>query len=463
MLLATLQAAEEPQPVPPVPSERQLAWHRWETYAFVHFGINTFTGREWGDGKEDPRLFQPTDFDPDQWMAAFRAAGLRTVILTAKHHDGFCLWPSRRTTHSVAGSPWRGGKGDVVREVAEACRRAGLRFGIYLSPWDRHEPTYGRGKAYNDFYISQLTELLTQYGPIAEVWFDGACGEGPNGKRQEYDWRRIRATVRRLQPQAVMFSDAGPDVRWIGNESGVADETNWCLLEPSRMRIGQPNPGQTQGHPDGSQWVPGECDVSIRPGWFHHPEEDAKVKTPDELVELYFRSVGRGASLLLNVPPDRRGRLADPDVASLMEFGRRIRSMFREDVLRGSRATASGVWRGRDRFGPDKATDGDEGTYWAADEAARSGWLEADLGRERTIDCVEIREPIRLGQRVARFRVSVASGAAWRTVAEGTTVGPRRLLRFDPVSASRVRLEVLEARGCPLIQDLRAYRVGQRE
>lgn len=458
-LFAAMQpGAIEPEPVPPVPSPRQLAWHRWETYAFVHFGMNTFTGREWGDGTEDPKLFNPTDFDPDQWMAAFKAAGFKTVILTAKHHDGFCLWPSKLTRHSVASSPWRGGKGDVVREVADACRRAGLRFGVYLSPWDRHEPTYGQGKPYNDFYIGQLTELLTQYGPIAEVWFDGACGEGPNGKQQEYDWERIRATVRKLQPRAVMFSDAGPDVRWIGNESGVANETNWSLLEPSRMTIGQPNPGQTEGHPDGSAWVPGECDVSIRPGWFYHAEEDDKVKTPGQLVELYFKSVGRNASLLLNVPPDRRGLLADPDVASLQEFGRRIRRMFRTNLLRGAKASASSVWKDREAFGPDKAVDGDTNTFWAAGERTRSGWLEADLGREREIDCVEIREPIRLGQRVARFTVAAWDGHAWRTVAEGTTVGAKRLLRIEPVRTSRIRLDVLEARGCPLIQDLRAYR-----
>ncbi len=458
-LFAAMQpGAIEPEPVPPVPSPRQLAWHKWETYAFVHFGMNTFTGREWGQGNEDPALFNPTDFDPDQWMAAFKAAGFKTVILTAKHHDGFCLWPSRLTKHSVASSPWKGGKGDVVREVADACRRAGLRFGVYLSPWDRHEPTYGQGEPYNDFYIGQLTELLTQYGPIAEVWFDGACGEGPNGKRQVYDWERIRATVRRLQPRAVMFSDAGPDVRWIGNESGVANETNWCLLEPSRMQVGQPNPGQTMGHPDGSAWIPGECDVSIRPGWFYHGEEDDKVKTPDQLVELYFLSVGRNASLLLNVPPDRRGRLADPDVASLQEFGRRIRRMFRTNFLRGAAAKASSVWRDRGSFGPDKAVDGDPNTYWAAGERTRSGWLEADMGREREIDCVEIREPIRLGQRVARFTVAAWDGSAWKTVAEGTTVGAKRLLRFEPVRTSKIRLDVLEARGCPLIQDLRAYR-----
>ncbi|HEU4800226.1 MAG TPA: alpha-L-fucosidase, partial [Gemmatimonadales bacterium] len=290
----------------PLPSPAQLRWQRDERALFVHFTVNTFTGREWGDGTESPQLFNPSALDPRQWTRIAKSSGFRTVILTAKHHDGFCLWPSKLTSHTVAASPWKQGTGDVVRELADACRADGLGLGLYLSPWDRHEPSYGDSPRYNDFYIGQLTELLTQYGKVTEVWFDGANGEGPNGKRQVYDWPRIHRTVRALQPEAVIFSDAGPDVRWIGNEKGIAGEPNWASVDPSTVPVpglsGEEVIRQLQhGDAHGSVWRPGEADVSIRPGWFWHPEEDAKVKPAAELLDLYHQSVGRNAGLLLNV------------------------------------------------------------------------------------------------------------------------------------------------------------------
>lgn len=291
----------------PVPSPEQLAWHRDELALFLHFGINTFTNREWGDGTEDSTIFNPAGLDARQWARTAKDAGFKLLILTAKHHDGFCLWPSRLTTHSVASSPWRQGRGDLVREFTDACRAEGLKAGLYLSPWDRHEPSYGDSPRYNDFYIAQLTELLTQYGPITEVWFDGANGEGPNGKRQVYDWPRFHRTVRELQPNALMFSDAGPDIRWIGNEKGTAGDPNWCTMDPAAVPYaGADGPGIIQalqhGDPHGSVWRRGEADVSIRPGWFYHPAEDAQVRSIENLMDLYRSSVGSNAGLLLNVP-----------------------------------------------------------------------------------------------------------------------------------------------------------------
>src|SRR5690242_12364215 len=308
--------SERAQPARPRPTPSQLAWQRDELAMFLHFGVNTFTDREWGDGQEDPAIFSPSKLDARQWARTARAAGFRAMILTAKHHDGFCLWPSRTTRHTVARSPWRAGGGDVVREFADACRAEGLRPGLYLSPWDRNNPTYGDSPRYNDLYCDQLTELLTNYGTIAEVWFDGANGEGPNGKRQVYDWPRVWGLVRKLQPEAVMFSDAGPDVRWCGNERGTAGDPNWSTVNPSGVTFpGADGPGiiaaLQHGDPTGTVWRPAEVDVSIRPGWFHHAAEDARVRSVDNLVTLYETSVGRNGKLLLNVPPTRDGRLHD--------------------------------------------------------------------------------------------------------------------------------------------------------
>src|SRR5438552_17277639 len=319
---------------------------------FFHFGMNTFTDREWGDGSEDPRTFNPTELDARQWAAVAKDAGFKYLILTAKHHDGFCLWPSRYTEHSVKNSPWRGGKGDVVRELSNACREAGLKFGFYLSPWDRHEPTYGDSPAYNQHFKNQLVELLTQYGEVAEVWFDGANGEGPNGRRQEYDWAGFYKMIREHQPRAIIAT-CGPDVRWVGNEEGLAPETEWCV---------QPADPVYHAGRHGPVWWPAECDVSIRPGWFWHAAEDAKVKTLDQLVEIYFRSVGHNSVLLLNVPPDRRGLIAAPDVERLREFQAHRQRAFAVDLARGKPAMASSSRPGAE---PKSAVDGNPGTFWS--------------------------------------------------------------------------------------------------
>jgi alpha-L-fucosidase len=460
--IALALAADAPKPLPPLPTRAQLEWQRRETTIFLHFGINTFTDREWGDGKEDPRIFNPARLDARQWVKAAKSSGFRLLILTAKHHDGYCLWPSKYTEHSVKNSPWRGGKGDVVRELAEACRQAGLSLGLYLSPWDRHERSYGDSPKYNEYYRNQLTELLTGYGPIAEVWFDGACGEGPNGKRQEYDWESYRAVVRKYQPDAVMFSDAGPDVRWIGNEQGFAGDPCWSTIDPAAV----PYPGASgkavldalqHGTPGGATWRPGECDVSIRPGWFWHRKENDRIRSVDNLVDLYFKSAGRNSLLLLNVPPDDQGLLSDGDVGRLMEFRLALDRIFRTDLAAHKRASASNT-RGHGRvYAPARAFDGDWNTFWATDDNVTSASLEVDLGRTAQFDTAQVQEAVWLGQRVQSYHIEYWNGNDWKEIATGTTIGYKRLDRFGKVEARRVRLVIDRALSSPAISTFGLY------
>lgn len=468
LILSTAPArvSEPPAPLPPVPTSQQLAWQRMETNLFVHLTVNTFTGREWGDGKESPSVFYPQCLDARQWARAAKAAGFRMLILTAKHHDGFCLWPTATTDHSVKYSPWKKGKGDVVADVARACRAEGLKLGLYLSPWDRHEPSYGYSDRYNAFYRAQLTELLTRYGPIAEVWFDGANGEGPNGKRQVYDFAGYHALIRRLQPEALIFSDAGPDIRWIGNEQGTAGDPNWAMVDPEIVRVpGQSGPGVTEalqhGNQHGSVWRPGECDVSIRPGWFWHPEEEMRVRTVENLVDLYFRSVGRNAVLLLNVPPNRDGRFSDTDVARLREFRQRLDAIFRTDFAEQKPVVSSNT-RGNDAvFSPRGAVDRKEETFWAVDDTITSAWLEVDLLRPTVFNVARVQEHISLGQRVSAWRLDILEGERWNTIARGKTIGYKRLERFPSVTAKRVRLVIEQSRACPVISGFGLFRDEQ--
>ena len=407
----------------PLPSPAQLAWQRDELAMFVHFGVNTFTDREWGDGREDPNVFAPTRLDTRQWARAAKRAGFRAMVLTAKHHDGFCLWPTRTTTHSVASSTWRGGAGDVVREFVDACAAERLKAGLYLSPWDRNHPAYGDSPRYNDVYCAQLTELLTGYGPISEVWFDGANGEGPNGRKQQYDWPRFWGLVKKLQPDAVIFSDAGPDVRWCGNERGEAGDPNWATIDPGAVPYpGYDAPSVTaalqHGDPAGSVWRPAEVDVSIRPGWFNHAAEDAKVRTPDDLVALYLSSVGRNGKLLLNVPPTRDGVLADADVASLAGFRDRLDASFAHDLAAGARRE----WRVT---------------------GARAATLALDLARPATVGVVWLGEDIARGQRVSGYVVNGAGvDGVWRELSRGTTIGYAKIDRAAPALVRRVRVTV---------------------
>jgi len=430
-----------------VPSERQLAWQALEFQAFVHFGMDTFTNREWGLGTEDPKLFNPTDFDAGQWVEAVKAAGVRGVIVTAKHHDGFCLWPSRFTAHSVKASPWKNGQGDVVREVADACRKASLKFGVYLSPWDRHESSYGDSPRYNEYFKNQLRELLTGYGEISEVWFDGACAEGPNGKRQVYDWEGYWGLIRELQPGAVI-SIMGPDVRWIGNEAGTNRESEWSVIPVGRAddRPAEKDPGGIAGldamAPDlGSRaaigeaakkggrliWYPAQVDVSIRPGWFYHAAEDMKVKTVGHLLDIYYGAVGGNAQLLLNIPPDRRGRLHENDVLALKRLGDALRDTFAVNLAAGAKTAAAGRV------------------------------IEYDLGQTRAFNVAMIREDIRSGQKVEAFALDVWDGRDWTESARATTIGYKRLLRFPVVKAAKARLRILSARGPAAIAEFGLY------
>ena len=421
----------------PVPSPSQLAWQRDELAMFIHFGVNTFTNREWGDGKEDPAIFNPARLNARQWARVARGAGFKAMVLTAKHHDGFCLWPTKTTRHSVASSPFRGGNGDVVREFVEACRTENLKVGLYCSPWDRNSPAYGDSPRYNDLFIEQLTELLTQYGPVHEVWFDGANGEGPNGKKQEYDFPRFWGHVRRLQPDAVMFSDAGPDIRWIGNERGVAGDTNWSTQDPSVVTV----PGMSgdavmkmlqDGDPNGTVWRPGETDVSIRPGWFYHPAEDTRVKSVDDLVEIYFTSVGRNSKLLLNVPPTTDGLIHDVDAARLSGMRQKLDALF----------STNQAFRAR--------------TGWTG--SSSGGVLQVTLDGPKEISILDAREDITRGQVVKRYVIEGSSGGQWTTLARGTTIGYRRLHRIPPVTVDRVRLTVEDALATPQNLDLELWR-----
>lgn len=409
----------------PTPTGAQLQWHRDELAMFLHFGVNTFTNREWGDGTESPSIFNPTALDARQWARTARNAGFRAMILTAKHHDGFCLWPTKTTTHSVASSPFRGGTGDVVREFVDACRTEDLRVGLYLSPWDRNHPAYGDAPRYNDVYIAQLTELLTQYGPIAEVWFDGANGEGPNGKKQVYDWPRFWGHVKRLQPDAVIFSDAGPGVRWCGNERGTAGDPNWATVDPAKVPFpGADGPGVIDalqhGDRNGTVWRPAEVDVSIRPGWFYHPAEDARVRSIDNLVNLYFSSVGRNGKLLLNVPPTPEGLIHAVDAERLAGMRQELERLFENGLrIRGRR------WR---VTGP------------------RTAELEIDFGRMQSVSIVRLEEDITRGQIVAAYRVEGAGDdGPWKPISEGTTIGNTRLDRITPTSVRRLRIQILDA------------------
>ena len=439
------EAVPPPRPLLPIPTDRQLDWQRDELRMFLHFGVNTFTDQEWGTGEEDPSVFDPTDLDVAQWARVARETGFKTMILTAKHHDGFALWPSAYTEHDVESSPW---KKDVVRQFVDAARDEDLKVGLYLSPWDRHEPTYGDQEAYNTLYMGQLRELLTQYGPLHEVWFDGAKGE--DAKDMDYDFDAYWSMVRQRQPDAVLFSDAGPDVRWIGNEHGFAGETNWSTYDRSKVGVGMHgiedylNTGEA-GAPD---WVPGECDTSIRPGWFWH--EDEEPKSLDRLLEIYYKSVGRNCVLLLNVPPNDEGRLDARDVSRLREFEEALDDIFAEDFARGARA---GSVRG-DAYGPGMVLDGDLDTYWAPEEGGDDPSLVLDLGEARTFNVVRLQEPITMGQRVSAYRVEALQDDDWEVISRGTTIGHKKLDRLEePVTAERVRIVLEDALAVPLLAE----------
>jgi len=469
LLLAGLCMGVTPPPAPygPVPTERQLRWHELEYYGFIHFTLNTFTDKEWGYGDESPELFNPTAMDISQWARVARDAGMKGLIITAKHHDGFCLWPSAYTDHSVEQAPWKQGQGDVLRELSDACKQVGLKMGVYLSPWDRNHADYG-SPAYITYYRNQLRELLTQYGDIFEVWFDGANGgSGFYGGADEerridrqtyYGWPEVHPIVRELQPLAVMFSDAGPDIRWVGNEHGFGSETNWATLKRDEMYPGCPRAKELPtGHRDGAYWVPAEADVSIRPGWFYHANQDEKVKSLDQLLEIYYKSVGRGCNLLLNLPPDRRGLIHEKDVEQLMKLRQVLDETFKWDLARGAEVTAANT-RGQDEaYRAGHLTDGDRSTYWSTDDAVHETEVTVHLRRATSFNRIRLQEHIALGQRIEKFALDMRKDRQWIPLVEGTTIGPRRILQVPDTVTHKVRIRILASAACPTLSTFELY------
>jgi alpha-L-fucosidase len=438
MTLSTLtQAVPPPEPLLPIPTPEQLAWQEMEFGMFCHFGMNTFHNLEWSDGTKPVESFNPTDFNAHQWVEVAKETGSKYLVVTAKHHDGFCLFPTAFTDYSLKHSPWREGQGDVVREVSNACHELGVVFGFYLSPWDRHEPKYADSKVYDEHFKNQLRELLTGHGKVGEVWFDGAGSEG-----HVYDWQGFYGLIRELQPHALI-AICGPDVRWVGNEDGLAPETLWCVQERDGQKV----------------WYPSECDVPIRGShWFWHTDDESSLRSLDGLLDIYYRSVGRNANLLLNVSPDRRGQLPESDVARLRELWKVVSETFKTNLAEGKPVTASNT-RGNDpAYAPGKAVDGDPSTYWVTEEGVTSATLEIDFGKPTAFNRSLVQEHIALGQRVEEHVLEAWDGQQWKTVITGTTIGHKRLERFPEVTASKVRLVIKKALACPTIRAFGVYK-----
>lgn len=460
-----------PEPILPVPEPKQVEWQQMETYAFIHFGLNTFNDREWGYGDTDPKTFNPTNLDCEQWAQTLVKAGMKGVILTAKHHDGFCLWPFEGTDYSVKNSPWKNGQGNVVKELSEACKKYGLKFAVYLSPWDRHQANYGTPE-YLPYFYAQLHDLLTNYGPVFEVWFDGANGgDGWYGgakdirtidRKNYYNYPRIYEMLDSIQPQAIIFSDGGPGCRWVGNEKGFAGATNWSFLREGEVHPGYEKSYELQyGHADGNQWVPAECDVSIRPGWFYHPEEDDRVKSPDQLVDLYYRSVGHNATLLLNFPVDRRGLIHPVDSANAVRFHEMIQQQLKTNLVAGMTPKVSNE-RGGD-FVASALTDDNFDTYWATEDGVTTADIEFSFDTPTRMNRMMLQEYIPLGQRVKAFVVEYLDKDTWLPVKlneETTTIGYKRLLRFETVETKGIRIRITDARGPLCLSNVGVYDAG---
>lgn len=459
-----------PEALLPLPAKHQKEWQDKELFAFVHFTVNTFTDKEWGYGDEDPNLFNPTDFDPEQWVRTLKDAGFKGAILTAKHHDGFCLWPSKYTEYSVKNSTWRNGKGDVVRDFKKACDKYGLEFGIYLSPWDRNHAEYG-SPAYLEYYRNQLNELLEEYGPMFEIWFDGAKGDdgyygGAREKREVddqvyYNWPETFAIVRNANPETIIRGDARatPDSRWCGNEDGHVGETNWNMVSPDTLTMlgAERTALLYSGSPSGIAWMPAEVDVSIRPGWFYHAAEDSLVKTPDQLFEIYLNAVGRGSPLLLNVAPDKRGLIPDQDIQSLLKWKEKIDRTFDTNLALASKVTASNTRGGVPKFGALNAIDENTDTYWATDDTVINASIEIAFEQLQNIQYVIIQEPIQLGQRIKAFNLEVLHDGSWVEIAQGTTVGHKRILAADPVKTQKLRINIRDAKAAPVLSNIAIY------
>jgi alpha-L-fucosidase len=456
LLLPMFIHAQSPAPLFPIPTKQQLDWHEKEFYLFIHFGPNTFTNKEWGEGNEDPSIFNPTDLDCNQWVKIAQQAGAKGIILTAKHHDGFCLWPSQFSRHTVRESKWMDGKGDVVRMLSAACRKAGLDMGVYLSPWDRNHPLYGTDQ-YNDVYLNTMKELLTQYGNFFELWWDGANGEGPNGKKQEYDFKRFEDSAFRWQPNIIIFSDIGPSIRWCGNERGIINSTNWNLLDTAGFRRGEGSPAMdtlNRGNVHGKHWMPAEADVSIRPGWFYHPEQDDKVKTPATLFQLYLQSVGNGGNLLLNVPPDRRGRFHAADSAALVGFKNILDRAFQQNLF----STASIKSNQSSTASLRNLLDMKNDTWWMGD-GKEPLEITVQLNEPTQLNALVLEEMIAYGQRVQSFAIEARINGDYQTVFSGTTIGRKKIAVFPLVHTNAIRLKITGSKAIPVLRNLSGYHI----
>jgi len=464
LFLTCIPATTQIRPIGPLPNENQLAWQELEYYAFIHFNMNTFTNMEWGYGDEKPSQFNPTELDTHQWARVAKEAGMKGIIITAKHHDGFALWPSAYTEHSVKNSPWREGKGDLIKELAEACKKYGLKFGVYLSPWDRNHPDYGKPE-YINYFRNQLKELLTNYGTVFEVWFDGANGgDGYYGganevrrvdKKSYYDWPNSIKIVRELQPKAVIFSDAGPDIRWVGNEKGYAFNDSWSPIFRDSVYGGMPDYDRfSKGQENGTHWVPTETDVSIRPGWYYHPEQDDQVKSLEKLVDIYFNSVGKNSALLLNIPLDTRGLVHENDEEQLMKLAAFLKTMYQKNWAKEGVLSASITRKG---YSADYMNDSQKETYWAAPEGEIKAQIELNWSCTLEVNTFMIQEYIPLGQRIKSYRFEVETEDGWETVEDGATIGNKRLIRFETKFVKAIRFTITDAKGSPVISNLGVY------
>ncbi|MES2648410.1 MAG: alpha-L-fucosidase [Bacteroidota bacterium] len=444
----------EAQLVSPLPSKSQLVWHNMEFYLFAHFGPNTFTGAEWGHGDEKEEIFNPSQLDCKQWVRTAKAAGAKGIIITAKHHDGFCLWPSKYSTHTVRESKWKDGKGDVLRELSAACKAGGIKFGVYLSPWDRNHPQYGTPE-YNTVFVNMMTEIFRSYGPIYELWWDGANGEGPNGKKQVYDWELFKKTARKLSPTTVVFSDVGPDIRWVGNERGIAGKTNWNTLDIEGYEPGAKAPSTDTlnvGNRFGKCWIPAECDVSIRPGWFYHKEEDDMVKTPEVLFNLYLQSVGRGANLLLNVPPDGRGLFHANDSLALAGFHQLIKENFSSDLVSAATVRKIISKAGKNIVLNNKST--------APAKLGISDVLQMSFPKIIKANCVVINEQINDGQTIAKGKLLLMRYNEILDEIPFTTIGRNRILTFRSKSFNRIKIVVEDANALSAISKVSVFKIA---
>ena len=459
VLSSSILFSQETKKSLPRPTKPQLAWHQMEFYLFVHFGPNTFTDKEWGQGNEQEDIFNPSQLDCRQWARIAKAAGAKGIIITAKHHDGFCLWPSNFSTHTVRESKWMNGQGDVLKSLSQACKEAGIKFGVYISPWDRNHPKYGTPE-YNEVFVNMMTEIFTNYGPIWELWWDGANGEGPNGKKQIYDWDRFRKTVKALSPKTVVFSDVGPHIRWVGNENGIAGKTNWNFLDTAGFTAGIGAPSTdtlNTGNAFGKAWIPAECDVSIRPGWFYHANEDDKVKSSEQLFDLYLKSVGRGSNLLLNVPPDRRGLINESDSAALIAFKKLREESFKTNLLSDARA----YWEVNE-----ESLINNSVTYRSFNNKGSYGINKQSfvmqLPAPAKINCIILKEAIHLGQTVENFKIVLFNEDKQVGEIEGTTIGRKRILTFPAQTITSFKVYLIDRHGNDNVSGVAAYLVDEK-